>query len=441
MLPLYLLKPHPALDQTRELFHRGLPTPGDHPLTSGPPMQIKVPLEPRRLLFVDHVSKVLGGAEVNLVELLGLPAARERWQVAVACAPGSALGAALEKIGVRCFTYGLAPVLNELRVVGQSFQPLAKLRGWRELRNAETRLGEILSEFRPDAVISCTNKDHFAAGAAARAGGIPSLWWVNDLMTRDFFSWAVRKVFVRRAESTATRLLPVSDAARRALLDGGVSPARITTIFNGIPLDRYQASSSRLLREQLRLTDREPLFGIVGRITAWKGQDLFVQIARQWSEAGRAGHFAIIGRAFNEDAPFEATLKEEIRRAKLGNRVSFVPFQSDIVTALSSLDVLLHCSIRPEPFGRVIIEAMAVGVPVIAARAGGVPEIITENVDGSMLSPGHVPDYVQELNTLMTVPGRRESWIRAGRKKVAGRFTLDRVFRDFDRVLDEVVPR
>ncbi len=401
-------------------------------------MPIEAPLEPRRLLFVDHVSKVLGGAEVNLVELLGLPAASERWQAAVACSPGSVLGATLEKIGVRCFTYGLAPALNELRVVGRGFQPLAKLRGWRELRNAEARLSEILREFRPHAVISCTNKDHFAAGAAAKSAGIPSLWWVNDLMTRDFFSWAVRKVFVRRAEGTATRLLPVSDAARRALMDGGLPSARITTIPNGISLDRYQQSPSRLLREQLRLADKEPLFGIVGRITPWKGQDFFVQIARQWAEAGRAGHFAIIGRAFNEDAPFEASLKEEIRRAKLGNRVSFVPFQNDVVTALSNLDVLLHCSIRPEPFGRVIIEAMAVGIPVIAARAGGVTEIITENVDGSMVTPGHVADYVQELNTLMTIPGRRQAWIRGGQKKVTARFTLERVFEDFERVLGDV---
>ena len=71
-----------------------------------------------RILFVDHVSKVLGGAEVNLLELLALPAAREGWDVHVACAPGSPLEAALAKLGLPRHPYGFAPALNELRVVG-----------------------------------------------------------------------------------------------------------------------------------------------------------------------------------------------------------------------------------------------------------------------------------------------------------------------------------
>lgn len=395
--------------------------------------------ERRRILFVDHVSKVLGGAEVNLLELVELPAARTRWDIQVACAPGSPLAAALERLDVPRQTYGFAPALNELRVVGRAFNPVAKLRGWRELRHAAERLRHILALARPEVVVSCTNKDHFAAGTAAHAAGLPSVWWVNDILSSDFFSWPVRRVFASRARKFATRLVPVSDFGREALLDEGVPADRVTTIHNGIPLDRYRTTDSTLLRDQLKLVSGEPLIGIVGRITPWKGQDLFLRVAAEWASRGRPGRFAIIGRAFNEDEPFEAELKEIIRAHRLEARVHFVPFQADIAAALSQLNVLLHCSTKPEPFGRVIIEAMAVGTPVIAARAGGVPEILTDGVDGTLATPGSLASYVRQLDLVLGDRLKREAQIAAAHDTVRRRFGLERVFADFERLLAEAL--
>lgn len=392
----------------------------------------------RRLLFVDHVSKVLGGAEFNLLELLGLPAARQRWDVQVACPPGSPLETAVARIPIPRHAYGFAPALNELRVVGRRFSPLAKLRAWRELQTATARLRSIVAGFQPDAIISCTNKDHFAAGAAVQGTQIPSVWWVNDIISADFFGWPVRRVFASKARQLATRLLPVSDFGRAALLQEGIPADRVTTIHNGIPLARYQRSNSTLLREQLRLGTNEPLIGLVGRITPWKGQDFFLRLAQAWSAQGRPGRFAIIGRAFNEDAPFETTLKQFVRTHRLESKVHFVAFQADIAATLSQLDLLLHCSTKPEPFGRVIIEAMAVGVPVIAARAGGVPEIVTDGVDAGLAEPGNLESYIGQITALLGNPPKRTAWAVAGRRTVEQRFTLDRVFADFDRVLGEI---
>ncbi len=394
--------------------------------------------ERRRILFVDHVSKVLGGAEVNLLELLALPAARERWDVHVACAPGSPLEAALKGMGVSRHNYGFAPALNELRVVGRGFNLLAKLRGWRELREATGRLRQLTASLKPDVLLSCTNKDHFAAGKVALGAGRPSVWWVNDILSADFFSWPVRRVFVQQARRLATRLVPVSNFGRDALVREGLAEERITPILNGIPLGRYARSPSRLLRDQLKLGPNEPLIGLAGRITPWKGQDLFLRIAAEWGRQNRPGRFAIIGRAFNEDATFEAALMEFVRAEKLEARVHFVAFQSDIAAALSQLDVLLHCSTKPEPFGRVIIEAMAVGTPVIAARGGGVPEIITAGTDGGLATPGDAADYVAQLTALLADECKRSDWTKAARSTVERRFSLERVFADFDRVVSAV---
>jgi glycosyltransferase involved in cell wall biosynthesis len=400
-----------------------------------------MPVRRTRILFVDHVSKVLGGAEMNLLELLETEAAASQWESHVACPAGSPLDSALRPLAVSRHDHQFAPTLNELRIVGRGLRLGAKLRGWREVRRASTRLLELIEALRPDAVISCTNKDHFAAGAAASAAGIPSIWWVNDILSADFFPWPVRAVFSLRARRLAQRLAPVSHCGRRALIQIGVPPDRCVTIHNGIPLQRYRRTTPVDAASGLDSGSREPVFGIAGRITPWKGQMLFLEIAAAWVRQQRPGQFVILGRAFNEDAPYQQALKDFIQAHQLGNRVKFLEFQADMASALSGMDVLLHCSTRPEPFGRVLIEAMAVGIPVIAARAGGVPEIITDGVDGLLAEPGNLASYLGALERMTSDPALQAQLVREGHNTVAKHFGVDRVVGDFAALLDSVVPR
>lgn len=390
----------------------------------------------RCVLFVDHVNRILGGAEVNLVELLAEPGARKAWTATVACSPGSPLDERLAGLGVRRVPYAFGRAVNELRVVGRRFPLLGAVRGLRALQAAGRRLGEILRETGAEVAVSCTNKDHFAAASACRRGRARSVWWVNDLLSAEFFPGPARRAFTWRARRGAARLTPVSEAARRALLEEGVPAARVTAIPNGIPLERYARRARGTLRRLIGAGDDEFLAGIVGRFTPWKGQDVVIRVARRWREAGLPGRFLLIGRAFNEDAPYEAALREAARG--LEDVVQFVPFQPDIGAALSDLDVLLHASVKPEPFGRVIIEAMAVGVPAVAACAGGVPEIITAGQDGLLVPPGDEAAYVAALRSLTEDPTRRAALGTAGRRTVEARFTVGRVQRDFERVFAEV---
>ncbi len=391
----------------------------------------------KRILFVDHVSKVLGGAEVNLLELLAASAASAHWESQVACAPDSPLEIALRSnpasSAIPLHPHQFAPALNELRIVGRGLHLRAKLRGWREVGRSTTRLREILQRIRPDAVISCTNKDHFAAGSAAHALDIPSIWWNNDILSADFFPWPVRAAFSLRARRTATRLAPVSEYCRAALIRAAIPADRCVTVHNGIPLDRYRSPNPP------RPAGAEPVFGIAGRITPWKGQRLFLEIAAEWIRRGLPGRFVLLGRAFNEDAPFDASLRDFIRAQGLDGRIHFLEFQSNMAAALASMDVLLHCSTRPEPFGRVLIEAMAVGIPVLAARAGGVPEIITDDVDGLLVASGDRNAYLTAMQRLIREPGLIARLVAAAHGTVARRFTVDRVAGDFARLVDSVV--
>lgn len=391
-----------------------------------------------RILLVDHVSKVLGGAEVNVLELLAHPAVRSEWDVRVACAPGSPLERKVSELDWPREPHQFSDALNELRVVGRRFNPIAKWRGWQELHQATRRLANTVSRVRPDVLLSCTNKDHFAAGAVARVARIPSVWWINDIVSADFFSWPVRRIFANRARRLATRLAPVSDFGRAALVAAGIPADRCRTIHNGIPLDRYQRHPNPPLRRELGLAPDLPLFGLVGRITPWKGQDFFIQLAAEWARLGKPGVFVIIGRAFNEDAGFDQAIRAEVIARGLIERVRFVAFQPDVAAALSSLDVLVHTSTKPEPFGRVLIEAMAVNTPVVAARGGGTPEIISDGLTGRLVTPADLPGYVEALGDALRIGPTR--WAPAAARDVAARFSLNRVVADFNEVLHSTLP-
>lgn len=402
------------------------------------------PAAPRRLLFVDHVSRILGGAEVNLVELLAPrpPAptgeATEAWLPVVACDPDGPLHGALSEGAVPGMAYRIAPALGTLRTVGRSFPLAGALRGLRALASARRNLSRLVTEVRPDVVVSCTNKDHFAAWPACRRAGIPSVWWVNDIVSSDFFPWLARRAFHFQARRGASRLVVVSRFARDVLVREGFPADRIRVVHNGIPLERYRTGTRRLLRDRLNVADDEPLVGIVGRFTPWKGQRLFLELAQAWCRDRPRGRFALVGHAFNEDQAYEGELRDFLERHGLAERVHLVPFQRDIAAALADLDVLVHASLRPEPFGRVLIEAMSVGVPVLAARDGGVPEIVTHDVDGLLARPGDLGEYEAALRRLLDDATLRERLRSAARETVARRFSLTRVRTEFDRLFAEL---
>jgi glycosyltransferase involved in cell wall biosynthesis len=99
-----------------------------------------------------------------------------------------------------------------------------------------------------------------------------------------------------------------------------------------------------------------------------------------------------------------SSLRQFVTEHRLGKRVHFVPFQSNVAAALSDLEVLIHASLRPEPFGRVIIEAMAMRKPVIASKAGGPLEIVDDGINGFLVPPGDDAELAEKIVLLLTNP-------------------------------------
>lgn len=386
------------------------------------------------------MDRILGGAEVNLVELLEANAQSHPplWQVVCACAKTGPLRRALSSIpNVSTVDYSAAQRFNNVRLVDRSGSLSRFWRGWWAMRAATDELSRIVADVRPDFIISCTNKDHFATARLPSHVTTRRAWWVNDLVTSDFFSWPARQGFKHLAKRSSATLIAVSQAVSTALIQLGLPSSVIRTIPNGIPVARYARTTKPGQVTQTSLDQTLPTVGVIGRFTPWKGQHLALEVAKQCRDQGLPVRFLLVGQAFNEDQAYEQSLHEFVVHHHLQKLVEFRPFQNDITSTLSQLHILLHASTKPEPFGRVIIEAMAAGVAVIAARNGGVTEILTHNQDGWLAQSGSAESYFQGISTLLTNPTLRAQLAQRALGVVHEKFNIDRVLAQFDRVIHE----
>ena len=389
----------------------------------------------KRVLFLDHVDRILGGAEINLVELLQANHSNSLWETLCATAPESPLRMALQSVpAIQHFDYEIASDFNRFRLVDRGNPMVRLLGGWKAIRKASRLITNLLGVIHPDVVVSCTNKDHLALAKALRAMPypIPSVWWINDLFIPEFFNWPTRMIFAQAAKSGYHRLVGVSGAVGKSLRQLGIPASQIKTILNGIPWNTYSAEQ----RSEDR--DWDPVrIGVVGRLTSWKGQHIALECLRLLRSRDVPCHLSIVGKAFNEDQEYEAELKRVAASSNLMNYVEFVPFQSNLRALFAQLDVLLHTSIKPEPFGRVIIEAMAARTAVVAANAGGVPEIIHDAEHGLLVAPGRAVAYADAVQRLSNDFALRSRLAVAGRERVKKHFLIERVTSQFRELFEE----
>ena len=155
-------------------------------------------------------------------------------------------------------------------------------------------------------------------------------------------------------------------------------------------------------------------FGVVGRIAPWKGQDVFLRAFARAFGQGDERAVIVGGALFGED-DCARELPRLADALGVGNRVEFRGHRPNVWEELSRIDVLVHASVTPEPFGQVIIEGMAAGVPVIAAHAGGPAEILSHDVTGILYEPGNVDELANAM-WRMRDPGLRRRLSAAARE-------------------------
>ena len=353
------------------------------------------------VVFVDHVARLSGG-EIALVRLL--PELSKHVDVTVILGEEGPLAERLHDNGVAVELMPLDPRLRDLRK--DTLRPTAvDLRAFGSLPGYVLKLCARIRALEADIVHTNSLKAAFYGAAAGRLAGVPVVWHVRDRIAADYLPPpAVRVVRL------ASRFLPTAVIANSRETMSTVPLRRDRrVIYNAIVPDSVEAPAGRH-----HCRPFATVVGMIGRLTPWKGQDVFLDAFAQ-AFRGRDVRARLIGSAmFGEDA-YADSLRQRAQKLGIEGQVEFRGFRENIWVELQHLDVLVHCSVQPEPFGQVVLEGLAAGVPVVAAAAGGPAEIVTDGVDGLLTTPGSSDELADALRRLVAEPDLRERLGAAGR--------------------------
>lgn len=344
-----------------------------------------------RVVYIDHCAR-LSGAEIALLRIIQ---SLEGVDAHAILGEEGALEVQLREAGISTEVLPLAEVardMNRARVrpgaTGLAGPAVAALYG--------ARLTRRLRRLHPDLVHVNTLKSGLYGAPAARLAGRPVVWHLHDRLSADYMpAFAAR--LVRAAMSRlADRVIANSQATRVTLNQA----ARCKASVISTPVD--------LTASPVEVHDQVRRVGIVGRLAPWKGQHVFLTAFARAFPSADVTATVIGGAVFGEDA-YADSLRRHARQLGLEHRVTFTGHLDDVASALEGIDVLVHASTIPEPFGQAVLEGMAAGLPVVAPAAGGPAEVIRDGVNGVLYPPGDDVALERCLRRLASDKGLRAS--------------------------------
>lgn len=277
------------------------------------------------------------------------------------------------------------------------------------------RLLVSLVSLHPNALHTNGVKCHILGALLKPLLGIPVLWHVRDIFPRGITKTCLRRL----AQLVQIQII----ANSRATLEALNLPERSQVVYNGFPMPPPKAA----LPGPLKKISSQPWIGICAVLARWKGQDIFLDAAAKLLKEGRELRFAVIGGPIYDtvgDRDYAKFLEEHAQNLGIREYVEFTGFTRDPFLYMRDLTVQVHASVRPEPFGRVIIEAWQAEVPVVAAAAGGILEIIEPEQTGLLYQPGDSSALAQAIARCLDNPSLRNLLISRGALQATNRFSL-----------------
>ncbi|HEX3907590.1 MAG TPA: glycosyltransferase family 4 protein [Mycobacteriales bacterium] len=257
-----------------------------------------------------------------------------------------------------------------------------------------------IRELRPDIVHTNSLKSAVYGGLAGRATGVPVLWHIRDRIATDYLPAAAVRMIRGAAGVLPTAVVTPS----RTTMD--TMPGRRPVIRAVVP-DSVELPSVDVTDADSDASAPRPFrVGMVGRLAEWKGQHIAIDAFARAFPDGDA-QLWLVGEAMFGESTYVDRLRRQIEALGLGDRIELRGFRDDVWSELAQLDVLVHASISPEPFGQVVLEGMAYGLPVIAAAPGGPAEIMVDQVDGLLVPAGSVDALAEALRRLASDAGLR----------------------------------
>ena len=281
------------------------------------------------------------------------------------------------------------------------------------------QLLRVCQQIRPQLIHANSLAMSSLVGPVAVRASIPSLGHLRDMLR--ISSQASRDL------QCHARLLAVSAATKAWYEHWGVAPEKLHVVHNGVDLDRFRPRErTGYLHRELSLPPSAVLLATVGQIGLRKGTQDVLEAFRQVIAKQSNVHLLIVGERHSrklESIEFEQSLRRRAGSSELAEHVHFLGYRNDIAHLLPELTALVHGA-RQEPLGRVLLEAAAVALPIVATDVGGTGEIFPPRTNSAVLVPAQKPDKMaHEVHRILQDTARQAELGRSARQRIKSNFS------------------
>jgi len=280
------------------------------------------------------------------------------------------------------------------------------------------KIYSLLKELRPGLVHThLIHGDMYGIAAAGLAGikTIVSTKHNDDVFRRNIFFRTLNSFLNRRV----CRVITISNWIRHFIKEvESVAPEKIQTIYYGLP-EAKTVNPENPVRDEMGFGSREVVLGIVARLVEQKGHSYLIEAFSQAYKQNRNIRLVIVG-----DGNLKESLKSSVWNKKLDQAVCFTGYCEDVTEILHTIDIFVHPSLW-EGFGLAILEAMAMGKPVIATNASAIPELVENSVTGLLVPPRDSRSLAQAIIKLSSDEGLRKRFGQAARERTRKLFSVD----------------
>jgi len=393
-----------------------------------------------RIAFLNP-SGQLGGAEICLLDMIAvLRQARPDWEIHLIIAADGPLAQRASALGAQVDVVPFPLEIAELGDSGRSSKLAITLRLLRTLPMARAyrdQLSESLKKIQPHLIHSNGFKMH-VLGAMAKPAPSSLLWHIHDYVSSRPLMARLLRLYARRTHAVITNSTSVAEDVRLTL----GAKREIIPILNVVDLAEFSPEGNAIDLDTLSGMTPAPRgtvrVGLLATMAWWKGHRLFLDaLAKLPAELPVRGY--IIGGALYQTGSQQETvetLRQYAKRIGIADRVGFTGFIAEPAAAMRALDIVVHASTEPEPFGRVIVEAMACGKPVISSGVGGAGEILMMGDFALAFKLNDEASLAKAITKLASDPKLRSLLGRNGLNTARERFGRERLARELPPVYE-----
>ncbi|MBW4560119.1 MAG: glycosyltransferase family 4 protein [Mojavia pulchra JT2-VF2] len=279
----------------------------------------------------------------------------------------------------------------------QVYKSSSFLKGLGSLKQLIPLIIKVVKKAREyDLIYANTQKALVIGALASFFARRPLVYHLHDILSKEHFSQTNRRLAVTLANRFASLVIANSQASQTAFIQAGGHRDLTAVVYNGFEPKVYQTCEFevRRLQHKLRLEGKF-VVGHFSRIAPWKGQHILIDALAQCPPQVTA---ILVGDALFGEQDYVQQLHQQVAALELETRVKFLGFRSDIPQLMATCDLVAHTSTAAEPFGRVIVEAMLCGKPVVATKAGGAMELVEPGINGFLVKPGEPQELAQIIN-------------------------------------------